>query len=184
MGRAPAIFGFVMTAAVIALGVVVALQHHELRDVHQRIADLQHEVRQLEARRPPAPVEPPPPAETRAKPPEGPGFLDRLAELPKNISASRLLESRRDPSAELAERLQLTGDAAEAVASVLDQESAEWVRWVDRAREEGVIDETTYAVFLADLMRRTDMQIEDLLDEAQRALYDAWRDEAFAIEEP
>lgn len=184
MGRAAAIFGFLTGAAVVALGVLVTVQQRELRQMEQRIADLDHQVRRLEERRPPAPAVPPPVAEKPAPKPEGPGFLDRLAELPKSISASRLLERSRTPGDELAERLQLTGEAAETVASILDEESAEWVRWVDAARAEGVIDETTYAVFLEDLMRRTDMQIEDLLDETQRSFFDEWRREAFTFDEP
>ena len=78
----------------------------------------------------------------------------------------------------------MTGEAAGAVASILDEETAEWVRWVDTARERGFIDETTYGVFLSELLRRTDMQLEDLLDEAQRAMVDTWREGAFTSDEP
>ena len=95
-GRSAAIFGAMMTAAVVALGAVVTLQHRDLDEMRRKIDDLEHQVRQVESRRPP-PVEPASVVEKPTPSPDGPSFIETLAELPKNISASRLLEQRRDP---------------------------------------------------------------------------------------
>ena len=113
---------------------------------------------------------------------KGESFFNQLAALPRNVSASRLLERRGNPIGELINRMNLSDTDAESLRRVTGQEELEWVRWVDAARSEGIIDEDLYNSFIADLMDQTDLEMQDLLDEVQLGLYDEWRRVAFAID--
>jgi hypothetical protein len=172
MARGSAVFGFVLGAAVIGLGVAVAVQHHEIKEQRRSIDRLSNDVRQLQARKT---VVAPPPKKTRT-------FLDRLVEIPSTESAAKFLGDSTDSITRLLDAMKLSGPAADTVREKLSTETTEWSKWIDQARAAGTIDELSYLGYIQALTGRTDGAVEDLLDEAQRTLYERWRDD-FVLEQ-
>lgn len=182
--RGPVLFGLALVAALTALGAVVAVQQRAIWELQSEVADLRHRATAIpSARRAPpvAPVAKPPvsvPIPAPAPPPAK-GLLARLADLPAEISSSRLWEGQANPSDQLIRELNLTGQAAEEFRALMDREVSSWVRWIDAERAAGGVDEREYGAFLADLMGRTDAAVDDLLNEAQTAVYGRWRGRGF-----
>lgn len=176
-GKGPAVFGGVMALALIGLGVAMAFQHHTLEKMDREVVRLSRDVKRLQSRRPAPDTRSSRPARTRSTPVSSTRRLrDRLADLPGDVSASDLLEDQPDAVSRLLEDLNLTGQSADRIRAALDNEATEWVRWMDGAREEGVIDDEVYGAFLSGLMRNTDRVVGLLLDESQRSFYERWRD--------
>jgi hypothetical protein len=187
-GKGPAILAGVLLLAAAGLGTAVVVQHRTITDLRREVDTLSFRLQRLEARRPGVGTAPsarpkggPTPAtvSSSARPASsGSGLLRAIAALPKEVPVSKLLEQRRPSPEDLLQQMQVAGETADALRSALDAEMTEWARWLDAARALGEVDPSAYGAFLADLRERTDGTVERLLDEAQRGLYERWRDQS------